>query len=148
MWRRGREKINSATRRSCSRRRQVRSPLAKRVSDPIHPVALSPVETAVEELVTADYPDTAARAADLIGVVVRMDAVNAQPVLNRVAAALAVRTGPPPLLLAETAQDRRRRRPCRLERGQGWCDRAVGVEVADERLLVVPEEGRRVLRDQ
>src|SRR5687767_9426883 len=77
-----------------------------------------------------------------------MNAVGVQPVLDRVGTALAVRAGPPPLLLAETAQDGGRRRPCRLESGQRWRNRTVGVEIAHERLLVVPEESRRVLRDQ
>src|SRR5687768_5681372 len=77
-----------------------------------------------------------------------MNTIGMQPVLDRVGTALSVRAGPPPLLLAEAAQDRGRGRPCRLESGQRWRNRAVGVEVAHERLLVVPEEGWRVLRDQ
>ena len=86
------------------------------------------------------YPATVGpRAADLIGVVVGVDGVDAQPVLDRVAAALAVRAGPPPLLLAEAAQDRDRTRARRGEGGQGGLDRAVAVEAADERLLVVAE---------
>src|SRR5215210_2514271 len=77
-----------------------------------------------------------------------MVAVDAQPVLDRVRAALAVRAGPPPLLLAETAQDRRRRRSRGPKSSQRWLDRAIGIKIADERLLVIPEQSRRILRDQ
>src|SRR5215213_4699914 len=113
-------------------------------SERLLPVAISPVAIAGSPLSL----HRGSRAADLIGVVVSMATVDAQPVLDRVGATLAMRAGSPPLLLAETPQDGGRRRPRGLEGGQRWLDRPVWVEPADKRLLVVPEQGRRVFRNQ
>src|SRR5215213_3140388 len=109
-------------------------------SERLLPVAISPVAIAGSPLSL----HRGSRAADLIGVIVSMTTVDAQPVLDRVGAALAVRAGPPPLLLAQTAQDGCRHRPRRLEGGQRRRDWPVRVESSDKRLLVVPEQSRRV----